>query len=212
MFYRVSRDRRRQPPADFIEPCLPTLAPKPPTGPGWVHEIKHDGYRLMVRRGEAGIRIYTRNGYDWSYRYPLIVEAAHAVRVRSCTIDGEAVACDVNGLAVFKLLRRQKTPVHLMAFELLEIDGADVRDEPLGVRKATLAGLTREALPGLTYSEHLDEAGQHVFDHACLLGCEGIVSKRLNSRYHSGRTDQWIKTKNPDAPAVRRLEEEDWNT
>ena len=91
----------------FIEPCLPSSGEKPPTGPDWVHEIKHDGYRLMARRDPVvpaqagiGIRLLTRNGHDWASRYPLIVQAVNRLKVRSCLIDGEAVCCDDNGLPV----------------------------------------------------------------------------------------------------------------
>src|SRR5215813_5667050 len=121
----------RVPPTGFIEPCLPPPAEKPPSGPEWVHEIKHDGYRLMARRDSVGIRLVTRNGYDWSPRYPLIVEAVNHLKVRSCLIDGEAVVCDKSGLAVFDLLRRKPTGDHvfLYAFDLLELDGVDLRRE-----------------------------------------------------------------------------------
>src|SRR5215469_9713856 len=87
------------PRSGFIEPCLPSAAARPPSGPDWIHEIKHDGYRLMARRDSVGIRLLTRNGHDWAPRYPLIVEAVNRLKVRSCLIDGEAVACDENGLA-----------------------------------------------------------------------------------------------------------------
>jgi hypothetical protein len=89
----------------YIEPCLPSPADKPPSGPDWVHEIKHGGYRLMARRDPFGIRLLTRNGHDWAPRYPLVVEAVNMLKVRSCLIEGEAVACDERGLAVFELLR-----------------------------------------------------------------------------------------------------------
>jgi ATP-dependent DNA ligase len=78
-------------PSGFIEPCLPSPAARPPSGPGWIHEIKHDGYRLMARCDAAGVRLLTRNGHDWASRFPLIIEAVAALRVRSCLIDGEAV-------------------------------------------------------------------------------------------------------------------------
>jgi bifunctional non-homologous end joining protein LigD len=83
----------------FIEPCLPSLADRPPCGSEWLHEIKHDGFRLLACRDAAGIRLLTRNGNDFTARYPLIVEALDALRVRSCIIDGEAVACDGDGLS-----------------------------------------------------------------------------------------------------------------
>src|SRR6516225_5784694 len=107
-------------PSGFIEPCLPSRADRPPSGPDWIHEIKHDGYRLMARRDPIGVRLLTRKGYDWSPRYPLIVEAVNMLKVRSCLIDGEAVACDENGLAVFERLRYQRggRNVFLFAFDL----------------------------------------------------------------------------------------------
>ena len=86
--------------AAFIEPCLPSPADKPPSGSNWIHEIKHDGFRLMARRDPVGIRLITRGGHDWSARYPLVVEAVNHLEVRSCLIDGEVVCCDERGLAL----------------------------------------------------------------------------------------------------------------
>ena len=90
----LSLRARPAPPAGFIPPCLPSPADRPPSGPGWLHEIKHDGFRMMVGRDPAGVRLLTRNGNDWTDRYPLIAEAARALQVRSFLMDGEAVACD----------------------------------------------------------------------------------------------------------------------
>ena len=196
----------------FVEPCLPSRAERPPSGPDWVHEIKHDGYRLMARRDPAGTRLLTRNGHDWAARYPLIAEAVDRLKVRSCLIDGEAVACDKNGLAVFERLRRKPTGEHvfLYAFDLLELNGTDLRREPIETRKATLASVLRGRLPGLRLNEHLAHDGESVFRHACKMGLEGIVSKRLGSRYRSGRSPDWLKFKNPEAPAAKREAEEDW--
>jgi bifunctional non-homologous end joining protein LigD len=150
----------------FIEPCLPSSADTPPSGPQWVHEIKHDGYRMMARRDPiaVGIRLLTRNGHDWSPRYPLIVEAVQALKVRSCLIDGEAVACDENGVAAFKRLREKRIGRHvfLCAFDLLELDGKDLRSEPLEVRKSTLASLLRARHPGLQFNQHLTHPGDVV--------------------------------------------------
>ena len=200
------------PRSGFIEPCLPSSAERFPAGPDWIHEIKHDGYRLMARRDAVGIRLLTRNGHDWAPRYPLIVEAVDRLKVRSCLIDGEAVACDENGLAVFERLRLKPSGKHifLYAFDLLELDGQDLRREPLETRKATLASLLRGSLPGLRLNEHLAHDGESVFQHACKMGLQGIVSKRLGSRYRSGRSKDWLKFKNPAAPAVKREAEEEW--
>jgi bifunctional non-homologous end joining protein LigD len=131
---------------------------------------------------------------------------------RSCLIDGEAVCCNEHGVANFdKLRHRSHDPeVLLIAFDLLALDGNDLRREPLEVRKQTLASLLRGCLPGLRINEHLPYPGDVVFQHACKMGLEGIVSKRLGSRYVSGRTRDWLKMKNPDAPAVKRESEEDW--
>jgi bifunctional non-homologous end joining protein LigD len=122
------------------------------------------------------------------------------------------VACDDNGLAVFERLRSKGAGrrAFLYAFDLLELDGADLRREPFETRKATLASLLRGCLPGLRLNEHLAQPGDLVFRHACKMGLEGIVSKRLGSRYRSGRSPDWLKFKNPDAPAVKREAEEDW--
>jgi bifunctional non-homologous end joining protein LigD len=196
----------------FIEPCLPSPADSPPSGSGWVHEIKHDGFRLMAKRDAIGVRLLTRNGQDWSARFPLIGGAVTALKARSCLLDGEAVACDDDGLSVFERLRRRVEDRHvfLYAFDLLELDGRDLRGEPLETRKATLASLLRKAMAGLKFNEHLTNDGDAVFRHACALGLEGIVSKRLGSRYTSGRSRDWLKMKNPAAPAVKREAEEDW--
>jgi bifunctional non-homologous end joining protein LigD len=137
-------------PSGFIGPCLPSPAERPPSGPSWIHEIKHDGYRLMARRDAAGLRLLTRNGHDWASRFPLIIEAVAALRVRSCLIDGEAVCCDDNGMAVFAKLRQRRNGRHvvLYAFDLLELDGQDLQREPLERRKILLARLLARARPG----------------------------------------------------------------
>lgn len=195
--------------AGFIEPCLPSLATKPPNGPEWIHEIKHDGYRLMICRDTAGMRLLTRRGYDWTARFPAIASAASVLRAKSFLIDGEAVCCDDKGIAVFDKLRQRRNEwsVFLVAFDLLELNGRDLRREPIEIRKAGLARLLRNAEPGLQLSEHIEHEAAIVFEHACKLGLEGIVSKRRGSRYQSGRSSLWLKSKNPEAPAVRRLVE-----
>ena len=144
----------RTSPSGFIEPCLPSPAERLPGGPDCVHEIKHDGYRLMARRNPACVRLLTRNGHDWSARYPLILEAVNRLKVRSVLIDEEAVACDDNGLAVFERLRRKREGRHvfLFAFDLLELNGEDLRREPFETRKATLASLLPARIPGTSSS------------------------------------------------------------
>jgi bifunctional non-homologous end joining protein LigD len=135
-----------------------------------------------------------------------------ALPARSCVIDGEAVACDGDGLSIFEKLRwrHQDGHVFVWAFDLLELDGQDMRREPIEVRKATLASVLRSCRAGLQFNQHLEHPGDIVFRHACKMGLEGIVSKRLGSRYISGRSRDWLKFKNPSHPAVQREFEEDW--
>jgi bifunctional non-homologous end joining protein LigD len=210
----VARELRRRVRADRplsrFELCLPRPANKPPAGPGWIHEIKHDGFRIIARRDAAGVRLITRRGHDFTARFPLAAAAVAALPARSFLIDGEAIACDDNGLAVFEMIRHHHHEVELCAFDLLELDGKDLRTLPIEERKRTLARLLRRSNPGIVLNEHFSGDGVVVYRHACALGCEGIVSKRLGSPYRSGRTDCWVKVKNPASPAVKREAEEDW--
>jgi len=205
------RERRRAGPG-FSEPCLPSPAKAPPSGPDWIHEIKHDGFRLLVRRDAAGVRLITRNGHDFTSRFPFIAFAAGAVKARSFVIDGEVIVPDDTGLASFELLRRQRANAEAVhcAFDLLELDGVDLRTSPIETRKSRLARLLRGAHEHLVVNAHYEADGAIVYRQACRLGCEGIVSKRRGSLYRSGRSPHWIKVKNPDAPAVRREAEEEW--
>jgi bifunctional non-homologous end joining protein LigD len=127
-------------------------------------------------------------------------------------IDGEAIVCDENGLAVFDLVRRYGTIANAehCAFDLLELDGRNLRGEPIEKRKELLAELLSGPQLSLVFNECFDEDGAIVYCEACRLGCEGIVSKRLGSPYRSGRSPHWVKVKNPKAPAVKREAEEDW--
>ncbi len=196
----------------FVEPCLPSPAKRPPAGLGWIHEIKHDGFRVMARRDAAGVRLLTRNGHDFTARFPLAAKAVIALPGRSFLIDGEAIVTDDGGLAIFDLIRRARHggDAVLCAFDLIELDGEDLRRKPIEDRKAKLARLIRTLRPGIALNEHYTGHGEIVFEHACKLGCEGIVSKRLGSPYRSGRSLHWVKVKNPKAPAAAREAKEDW--
>jgi len=198
----------------IIELCLPSPTKVPPSGPGWLHEIKHDGFRILAHRDSAGVRLITRAGNDFSSRFPFIAMSVAKLPVRSCLIDGEAIVCDENGLAVFDLIRRHGTlasAVHV-AFDLLELDGKDLRRQPIEIRKHLLAKLLKGSHLSIVLNEHFEEDGAAVYRAACQLGCEGVVSKRLGSPYRSGRSPHWVKVKNPDAPAVKREAEEDWGS
>jgi len=126
------------------------------------------------------VRLYSRPGNDLTRRFPLIVETLARLRSRSCMIDGEAVACDDNGVASFDLIRyhRANDRIFLYAFDLIELNGDDLRRDPLEARKATLASVLAKAGPGIRFNEHIEGDGPTVFAHACKLGLEGIVSNR----------------------------------
>jgi bifunctional non-homologous end joining protein LigD len=193
----------------FIEPCLPTPYHVPPAGRMWIHEIKHDGYRLLVRKREGKVSIYTRRGADWTHRFPLIVDGAMRLRAISFYIDGEGVVCREDGLAVFDRLHSKANDesCFLYAFDLIELDGADMRSLPLEDRKRKLRSLVGSRRSKIVYNDHMGGDGLAIFEHACKLGCEGIVSKRRDMAYRSGRSKSWLKIKNPKSPAMLRVEE-----
>jgi ATP-dependent DNA ligase len=200
-------------PAGFVVPAQPIKASKPPSGPDWVHEIKHDGYRLIVRRDGPTVRLFTRNAYDWTMRLPAIAAAAQRIKAKSFTIDGEAVALGPDGLSRFDELRRREAAhsAMLYAFDLIEHDGQDLRNLPFLDRKAMLARLMCSTEAGILFNEHVAGDGSTVFEHACRLGAEGIVSKRIDGTYRSGPCTVWIKVRNPASIAVQRERSEMWN-
>jgi bifunctional non-homologous end joining protein LigD len=201
----------RKLPAGFIVPAQPIERTVPPAGADWVHEIKHDGYRLIVRKDGADVRLYTRRGFDWTDRFPAIADAASRLKPASFTIDGEAVVIGPDGVARFDELRHGNSQAHLYAFDLVELDGEDLQSRPLLERKDALAHLLRRKKSAILLNEHIAEHGPTVFAHACKLGVEGIVSKRVDSPYRSGRYSAWIKVRNPASIAVQRERSENWN-
>jgi ATP-dependent DNA ligase len=154
--YLAAAMRPRTLSAGFIAPCLPTSAPQPPSGAVWLHEIKHDGFRVIARKAGERVKLYSRPGNDLTWRFPLIVEALARLRSRSCIIDGEAVACGEDGIASFDRIRyrRHDADVFMWAFDLIELNGDDLRRDPLNVRKATLASVLARAARGLRLNEH----------------------------------------------------------
>jgi|GEM_PF-343370 len=194
-------------PAGFISPALPMTAFAGPSGELWLHEIKLDGVRIIARNDGQRVTLYSRSGDDLSERYPLIVEAM--ARLPYCTIDGEAVACDEKGIASFELLQSGRRDDHVMlyAFDLIEQAGKDRRRDPLARRKSDLDALVANAGPGVLAIAWVDGAerdGPALFEKACSLGHEGMVSKRKDSRYMSGRSPYWLKISNPASDAARR--------
>ena len=199
-------------PLGFIAPCLPTNARTVPTGAAWAYEIKHDGFRFICRRDGDRVRVNSRNGRDWTDRVPLIAEALAKLRVKSVTLDGEGVVCRPDGVSDFDRLRAAvgrlgSRDAFLYAFDLLELDGENMRLYEWHVRRTTLRSLIKRAGAGIRLSEHLDGDGAAAFQHACRMGLEGIVAKRRDRPYRSGRSPDWIKVKNPHAPAASRIME-----
>ncbi|MFO1056542.1 MAG: DNA ligase D [Dongiaceae bacterium] len=188
----------------FVEPSLATAAEHSPKGAGWGHEIKYDGYRVQLRLQDGAVRILTRSGLDWTDRFAPLARAAAAVPARAAVIDGEVVVEAEGGIASFtalvEALKTGSGRLLLYAFDLLHLDGWDLREAPLAARKAALAQLVAAAGPasGLRYSEHLEGDGDTIFRHACRLGLEGIVSKKLAAPYRSGRVATWLKRKCAD--------------
>jgi bifunctional non-homologous end joining protein LigD len=186
----------------FIEPCLAQLAEKPPAGDGWLHEIKFDGYRLMVLIDAKGARLMTRSGLDWTARFPAIADAFADFPATSAILDGEAVVEDENGVSSFSALqealseRKPASAAVFFAFDLLYLDGYSLLEAALEDRKDALAKLlAANRHPALRYSEHVVGEGPAMFDHACRLGLEGIIGKRRTAPYRSGRRGEWVKSK-----------------
>ncbi|MDW9413989.1 DNA ligase D [Sinorhizobium meliloti] len=186
---------------EFIEPCHPTLKKRPPDGSEWVHEIKLDGYRAQLHINGGKITIYTRTGLDWTKEFKAVATAAEALAGYDVVMDGEVTVFGNTGLPDFQALRRElakRSSPHLtfQAFDLLYLDGYDLRRVPLIERKRVLRELIGDAAGTIAYVDYLElEEGEPVYLHACKMGLEGIVSKRKDAPYRSGRQEIWTKTK-----------------
>jgi bifunctional non-homologous end joining protein LigD len=184
----------------FIPPCLPTLRGKVPIGDRWLHEIKFDGYRVQGRL-QAGIpTLLTRNGHDWTHRFGSIAAAIASVPANDLVLDGEIIVADDRGASDFNALTSalkagQPTDMLYYAFDLLHLDGFDLRGAPLIERKRVLAELIGPDRSPILVSEHLEADGPRMLQHACDMGLEGVVSKLRDAPYRSGRSESWIKVK-----------------
>ena len=184
----------------FIEPQLASPVDQPPEGKHWIHEVKHDGYRSQVVIERGQVRVFSRNGHDWSERYPSIVRAATNLRCKSAIIDGEAIVQDEHGASDFESLqsaiRVQPYSVILYAFDVLPLDGKDLRQETLSERRALLKQLVGDdADSRIQFSEEFDGDGAALFKACAERALEGIVSKHALAPYRSGRSRTWLKTK-----------------
>ncbi|NKQ85185.1 non-homologous end-joining DNA ligase [Rhizobium ruizarguesonis] len=190
---------------DRIEPCLALLKARPPKGDDWVYEIKWDGYRLSVHVEPTGIRILTRGGYDWTDRFPAIKLAAMWLPVGTAILDGEAVVLDEQGRSDFGLLqqslggrggKKSSSDAIFMAFDLLYFDGHDLRKSELDLRRHLLEDLVPAGEQGdIRLSEEIEADGDQLLASACDHGLEGIIAKRRDAPYRSGRLGDWLKIK-----------------
>jgi DNA ligase D-like protein (predicted ligase) len=179
----------------------PTLAHDVPEGGEWIHEIKHDGYRTQIIIDGVEVRAFTRNGHDWSHRYPHLLAAARELRCQSAIIDGEAIVQDEQGRSDYHAfaaaMHARPEDIVLMGFDLLHLDGEDLRKQPLIERRARLQEMLGCHDPScrFQFSEHVSVDGANFFEAVDAMGLEGIVSKKANSRYRSGRSKTWLKIK-----------------
>ncbi len=183
---------------EFVPPQLATLASAPPTGEDWLFEIKHDGYRCQLRIEHGRCVVRTRGSHDWTERFGAIAAHAAGLPVRAALIDGEAVVLGPRGVSSFALLRKALENggdgIVCYAFDLLFLDGVDLRQRPLVERKQRLAALLQGS-ELIRYSDHLSGGGHDLLEHACRLGAEGLIAKRADQPYRSGRSTAWLKVK-----------------
>jgi bifunctional non-homologous end joining protein LigD len=179
----------------FISPALATKISKVPSGDRWVHEIKFDGYRVQTHIANNDIKVFTRRGNDWTKRFRKIASDAYLVNAGSAIIDGEVVVPAADGTTDFSVLQNElkgkSTKIVLVAFDLLYLNGQDLRKLPLTERKAILQKLI--AKTAIQFSESFELDGREMFKHACKAGLEGVVSKVRDSRYPTDRTNDWVK-------------------
>ena len=184
----------------FIEPQLASSVEQPPEGKHWIHEIKHDGYRSQVAIERGQVRVFSRNGHDWSDRYPAVVRAAARLPCKSAIIDGEAIVQNGNGASDFEALSsamgQRSQSIILYAFDLLHLDGKDIRQHTLLERRASLKTLLgTDERSRIQFSDEFDGDGDALFKACAERELEGIVSKHSLAPYRSGRSKTWLKTK-----------------
>ncbi|MER9135098.1 DNA ligase [Mesorhizobium sp. M0830] len=183
----------------FIPPQLPRLVEEPPVSDDWIHEIKYDGYRTQVIIDWDGARAYTKTGIDWTSRYWPIVAAAETLGARDAIIDGEVIAPTADGSPDFHALRSAMAwnaeRLAFVAFDLLHLNGKDLRPLPAVERRAMLWDLVKPATGAIQFSQHVDGGGAEFFKGVERLGLEGMVSKRRGAPYRSGESDAWLKIK-----------------
>jgi bifunctional non-homologous end joining protein LigD len=194
-----------------FEFCIPVTGKQVPDGPDWLHEIKYDGYRARLVRDGKTVRLISKGGLDWTKRYPWIVESALKNRNTQFAIDGEIVMLGADGISDFNALhsRQHDDDAQLYAFDYVALTGDDLRALPLHLRKTNLAQLLRGRPDGIFVAPfERGEIGPDLFDAACDMGLEGLVSKHRERAYRGGRCDHWVKVKNRRHPAFSRVQDQ----
>ncbi|AEH88220.1 RNA ligase family protein [Mesorhizobium opportunistum] len=191
--------RNAEPRLKFIKPMEPVLVLEPPLSDDWLHEIKYDGFRVQLILDWAGARAFTRNGHDWSKRFWPVVAAAEKLKAKSFILDGEMIAPEPDGRPNFHAMHSRMSwnaeLLAFVAFDILYLDGADLRVLPAVERKALLWDLVKPAKGIIQYSQHVEGGGAEFHAAADAMGLEGMVSKRRASPYRAGKTDAWVKVK-----------------
>jgi ATP-dependent DNA ligase len=182
----------------FIPPLMPSLVEKPPEGEGWIHEVKFDGYRSQMIIDDAGVRIFTRRGVDWTAKYRDLAKAAGELKLETAIIDGEIIVTNEAGPSDFAALRkaitRRQHDLYFVAFDLLHLNGHDLRDMPLEDRRQILVGMIPTG-GRIQFSQALQGDAKSIFHLIDQAGLEGMVSKRRDSKYRSGPSTNWLKAK-----------------
>jgi len=180
---------------DFIEPALAISIDKVPSGERWVHEIKFDGYRIQTHLANEAVKVYTRRGHDWTDRFRKIADDAWHISAGSAIIDGEVVVPAADGTTDFSVLQNElkgkSNKIVMVAFDLLYLNGYDLRKLPLIERKSHLKRLIEKT--AIQFRDHFDVDGPELFAHVSKLGLECVVSKVRDSKYNSGRGNDWVK-------------------
>jgi bifunctional non-homologous end joining protein LigD len=200
---KARKPRAAGKPPRFADPQLATLVDAVPAGNDWIHEIKFDGYRALIAAAGGDVRVYTRKGLDWTDKFQQLVRAVAALDLPPCLIDGEITAPGADGNPSFSALQNelkrghgaQKSRMDFHAFDLLSLDGVDLRSLPQIERKERLEALLSHAQPPIRVSDHVIGAGEKLYEAMCKAGLEGIIAKRIDAPYRGTRSKSWVKVK-----------------
>ena len=185
---------------EFIYPCLPCVTMVPPSGEGWLHEFRPPGPRLIARRAGEAVRLFAECGEDWTSWFPVLANSMRKLPVKSCVIDGYLVRGDEPGNPRVDAFTgaQTETPASFYAFDLLEVNGFDLRADPIEERKRALTGVLRKPPAAMRFNQSIERCSEPILRQVSRMGFDGIISKRRGSRYLSGRSPDWLFSKKLD--------------